>query len=351
MGNIFHDYLYGLLLLINAQVQQSGQKTTDWAVIIPIISAVISAILTGFVFKRAEENRKSRRELENRVKEAEYRELESKKNQELAEIRGNYERRLQEKDFEINQRSLNLQEVKSQLEDKIRSLEGEKKFELDLKELEIRKLDSENANLRLKSPEVLYDTYSELKKATDTFVEDLRTEISKLETQVDNQNKEIEELRIENADKEIINIELIRKEELEAREKIFKKYLLNFSNLQERTKRARVAENWIEINKKSLVKGAVEHISEKYPQETKVSILEHDMDDYLDWVWWSLRKGYPISLKEIQLKPRVSGLFLSEAFRFIKKERISRELTDKSADEINLFINELIAYFSSPAFR
>ena len=126
---------------------------------------------------------------------------------------------------------------------------------------------------------------------------------------------------------------------------------MNFSNLQERTKRARVAENWIEINKKSLVKGAVEHISEKYPQETKVSILEHDMDDYLDWVWWSLRKGYPISLKEIQLKPRVSGLFLSEAFRFIKKERISRELTDKSADEINLFINELIAYFSSPAFR
>ena len=356
MGTNFHNYLDKLLLVANAQVQQTNQQQpVNWTVFLPLLSAVASSIitasLTGFFFKRADERREKKRENEKKLTAYENENLELKKDKELAEIRTENAREIQAKDFEISQNSLNSERVKNKLEDRIRSLEREKKSELDAKELKINKLENDNETIRFMTPKFLNETYSDLKQFTEVINEDLRSNISSLTKEIKEKNRKIEVLKRKHAAEELIKIESVRKEELELREKIFKRYLSTFSALQDRTQRAKIAESWVELNRQSIIKSTVKHVIEKCNQETETSVLEQDIDDYLDWIKWSLGRGYPISLEEIHLKPRVSGHLLSEAFQFIKKERISRELTDSSADEINLFINELIAYFSSPAFR
>lgn len=69
----------------------------------------------------------------------------------------------------------------------------------------------------------------------------------------------------------------------------------------------------------------------------------------MKWIVHSLKLGEPIPLNKINIKPALPRNAYKTAFNFIKRERVSNQLSDRVAEELEAYLDYLLDYFSSPS--
>jgi hypothetical protein len=329
------EYLSKSYILVPSQTPSI--PVTIWSS--PVVSAVTGSLITvvlGGVFVKLWweliETDKRRLAAE---KDKEIMRLEAEKDKEIILLKTDYQSAVKEKELEIK-------DIKAQYEDKVRDLN----YEL--------------TQLKTKCFQNLEEDYDMFRATLIKVNERLKQELKQTKIELVEKERQIQELADE-LDNTLLNKLVVQKEELETRQKIFEEYLSTLDSFRKRMQVYQASAIWLDRNREELVSSAVKYVLTHNPrilqnkseteQEDLIRKFKSNVDDYIDWIRFSLNRGRPINLAKINLQPEVPGFALVEAFKFIKKERAAQELPDDVADELGSFVSDLVAYFSSSVFR
>jgi hypothetical protein len=314
---------------------------------IPVISAVSGSLITvvigGVVVQ-----------LFWSLKAAEGRALQAEKDKEITRLEAKY-------DTEIKDKSLEIRATIEKYNDQIRDLTSEYQREIREKDFEILQLNSEIARLKLESPPSLKESYELLRSELIKINEQLTQQLQETQADLAKKEKQIQELAGTDENRLLLGELSLQKRELEIKHKIIQEYLESIRNFRRQMQAYQAAVTWIEANREELVNSSVAHVLQHHTslllnlsdldKGGYIEKFKINVDDYIDWLRFSLKQGKGINLQKIDCKPEVPGFALAEAFKFIQRNRIVRELPDDIADQMGPFISDLIAYFSSSAFR
>ncbi|MDF5732599.1 MAG: hypothetical protein PUP92_32545 [Rhizonema sp. PD38] len=117
------------------------------------------------------------------------------------------------------------------------------------------------------------------------------------------------------------------------------------------------AAQWLKENQAILVETATEAALNKDSSLTQLGgpansldknqRFRWDIEEYIDWLCSCLELGAIIPLEETDLIPTLRASAYAEAFDFIKRERIAKDLPEGVAEELKGIFSYLINYFSA----
>ncbi|MBP5974634.1 caspase family protein [Brasilonema sp. CT11] len=133
--------------------------------------------------------------------------------------------------------------------------------------------------------------------------------------------------------------------------------LKTIERFEQRMQASKIAAEWLDRNRETLVKASADYAlatdsSLTFPggsadSQEKIKRFHGNIDDYIDWLCYSLNLGMPIPLGEVEITPLLPDSAYAAAFNFINREMVSNKLSDNIAEELEAYINYLITYFSS----
>jgi hypothetical protein len=312
----------------------------DW---IPVIASIASAVITALLAFIAK--------LFWDLKAAQLKALEESKNREI-------DRLLLEKEVLLKEKELEIRKLTSEKEDEVRDLGAEKDAQIRSKLLEIQTLEAEVGRLKKASPEWLKDDYETLRSSLMIINEELKKKLKNTQTQLEAKNREIEEISNSlNPNHDALEKLSLERDELAERSDIFADYIGKINGFRKQMQTYQLAAEWIDTNRQELVDSAFLYVKREKPNLLlELSIgrngysegeIKRVIDDYIDWIQYSLYQGQPLDLDEINITPKFSVDIYVEAFSFIKRERAAQELPEPAADELGAFISSLVAYLNT----
>ncbi|HEY9604950.1 MAG TPA: caspase family protein [Allocoleopsis sp.] len=132
-------------------------------------------------------------------------------------------------------------------------------------------------------------------------------------------------------------------------------YRENLKRLQQRIQSSQLARKWLDDQREILIEDAVNYVCNRddFIKDFNADIDEKskqfskDIRNYIKWLNRSLKLGEPIPLNKVSIKPALSRHAYALAFNFIKKERVSNQLSDQVAEELENYLDYLINHFHS----
>jgi energy-coupling factor transporter ATP-binding protein EcfA2 len=131
----------------------------------------------------------------------------------------------------------------------------------------------------------------------------------------------------------------------------------SIERFEQRMRVSEIAAEWLDRNRETLVRASADYalatdssltsLGGSADSQEKIKRFHGNIDDYIDWLCYSLNLGMPIPLDEVEITPILPDSAYAAAFNFINREMVSNKLSDKVAEELEAYINYLITYFSS----
>ncbi|HEY9675042.1 MAG TPA: hypothetical protein V6D11_26610 [Waterburya sp.] len=133
-------------------------------------------------------------------------------------------------------------------------------------------------------------------------------------------------------------------------------YREKLERLKQRIQSSQRARNWLNEQCDTLIEDAANYVFNRdhdlknidfnADSGERLNQLYKDIRNYMKWLNHSLKLGEPIPLNKINIKPSFPRSTYALAFNFIKQERVSNQLSDQVAEELENYLNYLINHFS-----
>jgi hypothetical protein len=113
-------------------------------------------------------------------------------------------------------------------------------------------------------------------------------------------------------------------------------YLGTLERFEQRRQISKIAAQWLDDNRILLIQDTINHVMgtnyrlanldelEDLPEEDRQ--FGWDIDDYIDWLCYSLKLGEPIPLDEVDITPTLDKSNYAAAFKFISQDKVSNKL-------------------------
>jgi len=115
--------------------------------------------------------------------------------------------------------------------------------------------------------------------------------------------------------------------------------------LKQRIQSCQQGVKWLEEHREELVQDVAQCDGLALNYSTDTQQFKWDVDDYIDWLCYSMNLGKPIPLEEYEIIPLLPSGDYVKAFIFVKQKAVSSQISPDGFEAIEAYLDYLINHF------
>jgi len=168
---------------------------------------------------------------------------------------------------------------------------------------------------------------------------EVQNQWSHLEINVSSQTKEFYQLSLEISERRVRH----EQERQELRQKL--QVDERIEKLKQRIQSCQQGVKWLEEHREELVQDVAQCDGLALNYSTDTQQFKWDVDDYIDWLCYSMNLGKPIPLEEYEIIPLLPSGDYVKAFIFVKQKAVSSQISPDGFEAIEAYLDYLINHF------